>query len=1303
MADYSFGFGGNSSSNAGGSYSFGFASTNPRRASALTGRQLIERAAYMKYLQDHPHHTLLHDVLHGTGHGLGWVLDKISRPAYASAAAAYEGTKGKGFDLGAAAHGAREGFMGREHKTYSDVIRENYPHFAHQHKVYTALGGLTADVLTDPSIPILVAGTAVTGGAASPALASKIALDTGVELPRAGLIARVLGTAKDSRAVLLARKKELVAARKTLETSGEFPAARALANTKIQALTALSRGREISGGNRDALQFAHAAADAEFRSAVPKVAQVSYHIPFSGGKKIPLTPTSIAGRRIAPLLPSLRRTAQGKGLLSWAPGAVAGSKVLGKVFQPGFEDPLFHATQMVQRRLSEQRTDEVMHYAVEGMAPFRDLSQESRRKAIDYGESHQILYAGRSRQINPRLLQDAVAHGHLNEQEAGYLEAFHNVMNRMRKDEKAAGVQYDEEIGPKLYVPHIFTRDGGIITKSRVAQAGFSRKRAGDLTLKEIEDQHGALQANGLEVVTNPDEILAVRSRKSGQEQAKAIWLTHLRSSFGTPVKVIDPVKEAANKAKLADAEKRIGELNLMTQKGLRGRQISIGRRVKINHNNRVKAANKQFADAHSQVLSKAADRMNDLIQHDTKMTPAWTHFRTWGRKKFAQHIRHFSQPDAEAAVKLHGGMHELRSIRRQILRLGQRPSPAQVRTLAERLAQLEKDVLPIAARTPGINDTLIEAVIATHEGAKIPLADAAKMLGVPDHLVAEYMGRVGKRNMYDNTIPGARQADLTISAAKAPDGKWVGQLHVKNETRPGWQSKGFKLKKDAEQAAKEQLARHPKKIETKFEGKEAYRPRFKGETWRTKFLHATEAQGTLERELRRQWNDLASKYPNTKVLSEDRIIRTLEKETKDLKAKRIAAHARSEKQMMFERGKEKEKLEKEFDRQAARAVRLSKLADEYTRRVGTHMRPNPNVPDGWIKKHIPALNEDHYFHPEVERGLSRIERVANNDEEMANLGQTMRKLMATWKLTVTVVNPGYRVRNTMSDLWNAYIAGIPIARMMQFGIKAAHLQRRVAKLADEQAKLNARGLDMRALSGKEKAALGTYMDMYRHGILSGLFQGDVQQVAGVLREGGFQRYTTSKRNPITAYVNFAQVFNRNAENWGRVMHYLYRRDYEKLSAVNAANWVKRAHFDYEDLTPAEQKYFKLVMPFYTWTRKNIPYQLTQIVSRPGKYATFPKVVRTSNELATGEPYGKAPQENFLPTWMQESYGFRVPGGSKGGNWLLPQIGVADLQKVEHPSNLVTQMWGAAVQDPLRVGYRYEHVHRPAYCGHSPA
>jgi hypothetical protein len=56
-----------------------------------------------------------------------------------------------------------------------------------------------------------------------------------------------------------------------------------------------------------------------------------------------------------------------------------------------------------------------------------------------------------------------------------------------------------------------------------------------------------------------------------------------------------------------------------------------------------------------------------------------------------------------------------------------------------------------------------------------------------------------------------------------------------------------------------------------------------------------------------------------------------------------------------------------------------------------------------------------------------------------------------------------------------------------------------------------------------------------------------------------------------------------------------------------------------------------------------------------------------------------------MPEWMQEGYAFRVPGGARGGNWLMPQIGVTDLQKLEHPSNLITQMWGPQFKIPFEV------------------
>jgi hypothetical protein len=53
-----------------------------------------------------------------------------------------------------------------------------------------------------------------------------------------------------------------------------------------------------------------------------------------------------------------------------------------------------------------------------------------------------------------------------------------------------------------------------------------------------------------------------------------------------------------------------------------------------------------------------------------------------------------------------------------------------------------------------------------------------------------------------------------------------------------------------------------------------------------------------------------------------------------------------------------------------------------------------------------------------------------------------------------------------------------------------------------------------------------------------------------------------------------------------------------------AMDKVHLLHFDYADLTDAEQ-WVRRIVPFYTWTRRNVPAQLRALVMQPGKIQRF--------------------------------------------------------------------------------------------------
>jgi len=160
----------------------------------------------------------------------------------------------------------------------------------------------------------------------------------------------------------------------------------------------------------------------------------------------------------------------------------------------------------------------------------------------------------------------------------------------------------------------------------------------------------------------------------------------------------------------------------------------------------------------------------------------------------------------------------------------------------------------------------------------------------------------------------------------------------------------------------------------------------------------------------------------------------------------------------------------------------------------------------------------------------------------------------------------------------------------------------------------------------------------------------------------------------IKLYTTSMTNINAAAENMGRFTHFLFRVEGQGMSWADAAKEVRVAHFDYEDLTEVEQRLFKKIIPFYTWSRKNIPYQLQQMASRPGKYSAFPKI---AFEMEAANEGG---MKDIMPDWLVENMAFAF----KGGSYFVPQFGVSDLIKLSDPTK-ITDMISPAFKIPMEL------------------
>jgi hypothetical protein len=125
------------------------------------------------------------------------------------------------------------------------------------------------------------------------------------------------------------------------------------------------------------------------------------------------------------------------------------------------------------------------------------------------------------------------------------------------------------------------------------------------------------------------------------------------------------------------------------------------------------------------------------------------------------------------------------------------------------------------------------------------------------------------------------------------------------------------------------------------------------------------------------------------------------------------------------------------------------------------------------------------------------------------------------------------------------------------------------------------------------------YEAMATRGVFGeGQYRGDIARTIRKEIEGGSRNPLTLRTdNPVLqAGFKFGQTMEDNA----RIALFIDR--VKKGQSYDAAGKaVKKYLFDYGDLSPVEQSVFKRVMPFYTWSRNNIPLQFEALALHPDK------------------------------------------------------------------------------------------------------
>jgi len=304
----------------------------------------------------------------------------------------------------------------------------------------------------------------------------------------------------------------------------------------------------------------------------------------------------------------------------------------------------------------------------------------------------------------------------------------------------------------------------------------------------------------------------------------------------------------------------------------------------------------------------------------------------------------------------------------------------------------------------------------------------------------------------------------------------------------------------------------------------------------------------------------------------------------------------------------------------------------------------------------------DKRFPKEIGEHLNKSYELFNNPKKKHEAIRKYDNILNFWKKTATLVNPPFHIRNlvtnviqnSIADVWKPidYIVADKIQRFGRKNIdKLSVFERKILKEFDTQ-------------------GLG------HTGYLSGEFGDDT--IKAIHKNWNLIGKGWSKAESI------GMAAGKRIEDNAKLAHFIAKRK-AGLSASEAANSVKKYLFDYDDVTDAE-KWIKRVIPFYTWSRKNIPLQLETLIKKPSKQTRIIKLKNNIEVMA-----GTDEDRKLLPDWVKDSMPVFI--GKRNGKsryiTLDGLIPIGDLAKISDPAKEMINMLSPVLKAPVEQMANY--------------
>lgn len=267
----------------------------------------------------------------------------------------------------------------------------------------------------------------------------------------------------------------------------------------------------------------------------------------------------------------------------------------------------------------------------------------------------------------------------------------------------------------------------------------------------------------------------------------------------------------------------------------------------------------------------------------------------------------------------------------------------------------------------------------------------------------------------------------------------------------------------------------------------------------------------------------------------------------------------------------------------------------------------------------LQALTKGHVYPEEIAYRLEQHYGAIFEPEMTDEFLRIYDGVQNWWKAYTLGIFPSYHFRNAIGNMWNNFVTGTnnPEVYFTALGIQSG--KKGFILTADG-----------RKISYDEIRQHMDELGVHNRGFMST----DIEQA--IKTELGGARWVSLSKEAKA--IRIGRAVGTSIENNARIAKFIDELQKGK-SFFDASKSVKHALFDYQDLTNFEKTWMKRLAPFYTWSRKNIPLQLEQMIKNPGKYKAV-DTLRMNVENTNRSP--EDPNEYVLHDWMLTNYPTRI-------------------------------------------------------------